>query len=356
MRLVTRRGFTLVELLVVIAIIGVLVGLLLPAVQAAREAARRTQCTNNLKQIGLAMHNYHDSYRSLPAPGYEWGGGVFRNRCRATRGMATAVQDEPLDASSMNHGQSWVVGVLPYLEQQPLQDSFFAAAPTLDSGWGSPRSCWFSLGTTSEGHALAPVLENELPFLQCPSDAGIKTAFAVGPSGSQARISRINYGVNAGPSPAASWGEPAFRNNEADRGPFSFGIAWEYCADFAAMTDGTSNTILLGELVAASNGADTRGAWAFSSGPFINGGDVIGPNSRFPDHPPRCGHVDSTNRHLVCTDAINPVAYQTARSYHPGGVHICLGDASVRFVNDTIDGTVWRNLMAMSSGQTVTDF
>jgi prepilin-type N-terminal cleavage/methylation domain-containing protein len=351
MRLETRRGFTLVELLVVIAIIGVLVGLLLPAVQAAREAARRTQCTNNLKQVGLAMHNYHDSYRSLPAPGFEWGGGIVRNRCRATRGVAIGGL-QPLDASSVNHGQSWVLGVLPQLEQQALQDSFYAAARTLNSQWDSPRSCWFSLGTTPPDHALVPVLGTELPFLRCPSDSGFKGGYAVSPG---VEITRINYGVNAGPSPAASWQEPAYRTNEADRGPFSFGVAWEYCADFAAITDGSSNTILLGELIAATNEADTRGAWAYSSGPFVNGGAVIRPNSLSQDHPPRCGHQGSTNRHLVCSGN-HAVAFQTSRSYHPGGVHICLADGAVRFVNESIDEVVWRNLMAMSDGQTIADF
>ncbi len=353
MRPEPRRGFTLVELLVVIAIIGVLVGLLLPAVQAAREAARRTQCTNNLKQVGLAMHNYHDSYRSLPAPGFEWGGGIVRNRCRATRGVAIGSLDA-LDASSLNHGQSWVLGVLPQLEQQALQDAFYSSvrgAPATFPAWG----CWFSLGETTNSHNLANVLATELPFLRCPSDSGLKGGYRVNPDDPSVEITRINYGVNAGPSPAASWQELAFRDNEEIRGPFSFGVAWEYSADFAAMTDGTSNTILLGELVAATHGADTRGAWAYSSGPFINGGAVIGPNSRSPDHPPRCGDPTSTNRHLACSGN-HSVAYQTARSYHPGGVHICLADGSVRFVTDTIDGAVWQSLMSMSSGQTVTDF
>ena len=96
-------GFTLVELLVVIAIIGVLVALLLPAVQAAREAARRSSCSNNLKQVGLAMHNYNDTFQILPKPG-------FHNR------------DIIVNASSSSSSQSWAVAILPYLEQQAIYD------------------------------------------------------------------------------------------------------------------------------------------------------------------------------------------------------------------------------------------
>jgi type II secretory pathway pseudopilin PulG len=109
----------LVELLVVIAIIGVLVSLLLPAVQAAREAARRTQCTNNMKQIGLAMHNYHDTYKTLPSAGFPLDG----RRC----GGALSAHNGP-SADSTSHGQSWVVGILPFIEQQALHDQFFAGS------------------------------------------------------------------------------------------------------------------------------------------------------------------------------------------------------------------------------------
>lgn len=124
MPLKNSRGFTLVELLVVIAIIGVLVSLLLPAVQAAREAARRTQCSNNLKQLGLAMHHYHDVYQVLPTAGFRWTGGLVAGRCLAEDGPS---------ADSTSHAQSWVVGILPFMEQQPLRDQFLtgvASHPT----------------------------------------------------------------------------------------------------------------------------------------------------------------------------------------------------------------------------------
>lgn len=350
MRLVNRRGFTLVELLVVIAIIGVLVSLLLPAVQAAREAARRTQCTNNMKQIGLAMHNYHDTYRSLPAPGYRWEGGIVGGRCRANAGPG---------AASSSHGQSWVPGILPFMEQQPLRDQFFAGVSTLPN-----YGCWFRLQDARPGvHVdMAQALATELSSMRCPSDSGRKEGYRA--ADDHAPIARINYGVNVGPASswtASDWNDPRMR------GPFSFGIAWEYTADFAAMTDGTSNTILLGELVAAEQRRDTRGAWAYASGPFISGGSradqqpriLLPPNGnalddRFMDRVPRC-RADERDRHLRCVGN-HDRAFQTARSKHPGGVHVCLADGSVRFISETIDIQTWQALLSMSSGVTATDF
>jgi prepilin-type N-terminal cleavage/methylation domain-containing protein/prepilin-type processing-associated H-X9-DG protein len=343
---VNRRGFTLVELLVVIAIIGVLVSLLLPAVQAARESARRTQCTNNQKQVGLAMHNYHDTYLSLPAPGYQWGAAVgsgVRRRCPAVASPA---------ADSVDHAHSWVVGILPYIEQQALRDRFYAGVAGLPA-----YQCWFRLADTNTSHLLAEVLDIELQTLRCPSDAGLKQRYRGPTDTPHAGIARINYGVNVGP--ASSWDASEW-NDPTLRGPFNFSVAWEYCADFAAITDGTSNTILLGELVAGEHPADTRGAWAYASGPFINGADTLPPNgdarkgAGFRDQPPRC-HVNDIHRHLACSGD-HPRARQTARSYHPGGVHVCFADGSVRFINDTIDRRTWGILMSMSSGETVSNF
>jgi len=124
-----RVGFTLVELLVVIAIIGILVALLLPAVQAAREAARRTQCTNNLKQLGLALHNYHDTYKSFPARG------VF----------GAANTGPPMRA----YHHTWIEAILPFIEQQPLYDSVNHNAPV----WGQP------------------IVGTAVPAILCPSDS-----------------------------------------------------------------------------------------------------------------------------------------------------------------------------------------
>jgi prepilin-type N-terminal cleavage/methylation domain-containing protein len=348
MPLVSRRGFTLVELLVVIAIIGVLVALLLPAVQAAREAARRSQCANNMKQVGLGMHNYHDIYKSLPAAGYRWNSTAVGGRCPANRGP---------DAASTSHAQSWVVAVLPFLEQQALRDQFFAGVATLPT-----YGCWFRLQVPAGHPILEAVLGTELPSLRCPSDSGRKEGYRS--SDDFVRIARMNYGVNVGP--ASSWTTSDW-NDPRNRAPFNYGLAGEYTADFAVMTDGTSNTILLGELIAAEQQRDTRGAWAYSSGPFISGGSradadpriYLPPNGnalddRFMDRPPRC-RADNNDRHLRCVGNEDR-AFQAARSRHPGGVHICLADGSIRFISETIDLQTWLALLSMSSGRAIGEF
>ncbi len=343
-------GFTLVELLVVIAIIGVLVSLLLPAVQAAREAARRTQCANNMKQIGLAMHNYHDTYQTLPSAGFRWTGGFVNGGCRAHSGPS---------ASSTSHGQSWVVGVLPFIEQQALHDQFFTGVRDLPL-----YGCWFRVKAArpAQHPELTQVLATELSSLRCPSDSARKEAYAS--DDSMSPVARMNYGANGGAGSA--WSRTDFRSI-MDRGPFHWGYAFEHSVNFAEITDGTSNTVLLGEIVAAENRRDSRGAWAYSSGPFISGGEpsyrnpriLLPPNgnaldNNLRDHPPRCS-ADNLHRHLRCTSG-GSRAFQTARSYHPGGVHVCLADGSVRFINDTIEMETWLALLGMSRGQAISQF
>ncbi len=343
-------GFTLVELLVVIAIIGVLVSLLLPAVQAAREAARRTQCTNNMKQIGLAMHNYHDTYKTLPSAGFRWTGGGVGGRCQAASGPS---------ANSTSHGQSWVVGILPFIEQQALHDQFFAGVRELPV-----YGCWFRVKAArpAQHPGLTQVLATETASMRCPSDSGRKERYAS--DDDMAPVARMNYGANGGAGNA--WSRTDFRS-PLDRGPFHWGYAFEHAVSFAEVTDGTSNTVLLGEIVAAEDRRDSRGAWAYSSGPFISGGDpsyrspriLLPPNgnaldNNFRDRPPLCS-ADNLHRHLRCT-AGGSRAFQTARSYHPGGVNVCLIDGSVRFINDTIEMETWLALLGMSRGQVISQF
>ncbi|TVS09990.1 MAG: DUF1559 domain-containing protein [Planctomycetaceae bacterium] len=352
MSLRNPRGFTLVELLVVIAIIGVLVSLLLPAVQAAREAARRTQCANNLKQLGLAMHQYHDVYQVLPTAGYRWTGGLVAGRCLAEDGPS---------ADSTSHAQSWVIGILPFMEQQSLRDQFFTGVATLP-----PYGCWFRTRDTRPAThpVMADVLGTELPTLRCPSDSGRKEGYRS--SDDHAPIARMNYGANGGAGNA--WARTDHRAL-VERGPFQWGYARERGIDFAALTDGTSNTVLLGELIAAERRGDTRGAWAYSSGPFFCGGQpsyedpatriLLPPNGnalddRFMDRPPRCS-ADPNHRHLRCVSG-GSRAFQTARSYHPGGVHICLADGAVRFISDTVEMRTWLALLAMSRGDTLGEY
>ncbi len=270
------KGFTLVELLVVIAIIGILIALLLPAVQAAREAARRMSCSNNLKQLGLAMHNYHDVHRSFP-PAFM----VF-NAQRVIDG-----------------GWAWAVFLMPFIEQSPLQDKLSVTKYTLDQVILDP--------------ALLPMLQMELDVLKCPSSP-------MGPlreyqgTGS-AMVSTANY--------------------LCCRGWFSYGGM--YTADrnmngvfygesgirFAEIADGTSNTIALGERTVSDANAADPAKWSSWCGP---GG--LGPQ------------VDKGKGNTVSGCVAVPLNHPTSidgfSSHHPGGSQFCFCDGSVHFISETI--------------------
>ncbi len=316
-----RNGFTLVELLVVIAIIGVMVGLLLPAVQAAREAARRMSCSNNLKQMGLAMHNYHDTHMRFPPAGLHIRDG------------------EGASATSSSWGPSWVLMLLPFFEQGNLHGQYN-----------------FSLTRARDG-VNASVVTQEIPSLKCPSDGGAKQ-----PWSNSVGFARGNYAANCGVSNAFS------RSNfdlKRERGPFT--NARRYSTKMADIEDGTSNTLLIGEIVAGDRSGDVRGAWAYPSGVYFSGGtphyttprlqlrmNGNALNNDLRDRPSRCS-ADDTDRHLRCT-AGGSRAYQTARSKHPGGVQFTLADGSSRFISETIQFDTWLRLLAQADGAVIGEF
>src|SRR5690606_26614187 len=200
----SRRGFTLIELLVVIAIIAVLIALLLPAVQQAREAARRTQCKNNLKQLGLALHNYHDTFGSLP-----FGGG-------GDLGTGTARR------------QSGFIGMLPYLEQGPLYEQI--SGPFTDG-----TNTWLPFGAVPWDGDYTP-WQAKIPMLLCPSDADTTEGGALG---------KTNYMFSRGDSPwdHNNW---AGSGGRGMRGMFSGNYKVKRFGD---ITDGLSNTIGMSERI-----------------------------------------------------------------------------------------------------------
>jgi prepilin-type N-terminal cleavage/methylation domain-containing protein len=331
-----RSAFTLVELLVVIAIIGVLVSLLLPAVQAAREAARRSQCSNNLKQFGLAQHNYSDAYKSFTPGGFHFAGGTGSN------------------ADSTSWGPSWVVMVLPYIEQTNLYNIYdFKVHRSRET----PNS---------------NVVSQRIPTAICPSDGGNKepcttNGTATGASGPTA-FERGNYAANCGSGNAFSTGN--FTDYPEERGPFNLSGSttgrW-YAGKFADIEDGTSNTILLAEIVAGDRPGDIRGAWGYPTGVYISGGNPanVSPRVFLPpngnalddalrDRPSRCS-AGNNDRYLRCL-AEPSRAFQTARSKHPGIVQVCMADGSVRPVVNTINLTTWLRLLAQADGQVVGEF
>lgn len=321
-----RRGFTLVELLVVIAIIGILVALLLPAVQAAREAARRMQCTNNLKQLGLASHNYHDTYKTLPIGGL----------CTLRRGQCNLARIERPGQQCNGHAGNWIVLELPFLEQTSLFEDY-------KKQHRQNPSC--PLDECNEANSYARQI---LPLTRCPSNpaSNIKNITIR----SIEAMSRGNY--------AACFGAGTMRNsarNQIISGvPAGGAYGPQVTVNMAAIIDGTSNTVALSEVryttsTAGGTNADSRGVWAYygmGSSSFSTG---FTPNSKRRDEIDRCRDTFMA----PCFNRNNYRAIAGARSYHPGGVVAGIADASTRFIPDTVDARVWFALGTRQGGEAV---
>lgn len=314
----TFAAFTLVELLAVIAIIGLLIGILLPAVQATRESARRSSCTNNLKQWGLAMHSHHDATRHLPY------GTNRRNPPGSEAGNPTWTGSNGTDAR-----RTFVIALWPYLEQVDLASKWRA-----NEGFHGGNN-----------RLLANVPANHY---YCPSDRpGAKWNNVYG-----GPYCRLNYTVNAGPT-------TAFDSANRRTAPFGFlsgtGLNFAgvvpYRTKFAEITDGVSQTLLMAECRVPITDAsvDVRGhVIDDNGGPFFMAAN-----------PPNSG-IDQVH-HGECTIPDNPPCQQTvgvvsgislmARSRHPGGVTVAMGDAAVRFIADMIDPVSWRALSTMNGGE-----
>ncbi|QEG40265.1 DUF1559 domain-containing protein [Roseimaritima ulvae] len=306
-------GFTLVELLVVIAIIGVLVGLLLPAVQAAREAARRMSCSNNLKQLALACQNYHDSYRKLPPGSYD---GQYAVTSR---------------------GYSWLTKTFPFIEQENLYDAIGAGkgmdALTMDSLVNNVR-----------------IRQTPIAALRCPSDVAedISTACpngfaAAGGSAptSYKGVSGYNWawgGLNISTGGSGSNHGLDVGNGCFDRYMIRINADQTTSSNTVAMrdvTDGTSNTFLVGE--SSNKISQHTGAWCHYN--HTTGTCAWPPNYK------------QANGDLW------PVSdwghNYTFHSYHPGGVQFALVDGSVKFIADTIDLTLYRHLASKQGDEVV---
>lgn len=338
----SRPGFTLVELLVVIAIIGVMVGLLLPAVQAAREAARRMTCSSKLKQIGLAMHNYESTYKRLPS-GYE----SFNRYNLITSLPAEDFDPETWDARS---GWSWAAAILPFIEQQPLYDRIDFGAPLWE-----PR--------------FSGVRETKLPIFLCPSATGGEEAFTVVDEsnaslikrGGVVRLGRSNYVVSHGREEA--WGERSGPdgglNGDVSRvadGPFFRNSRTR----FSDVIDGLSNTVFGGEhtsrLSDKSWAGIVPGAFVHPKVASPDNGPESAAGLLFVHSGPSDGEVDAFGNLIIHPPNFPTLHVCQMQSEHPGGAHILLGDASVRFVSESVDRVLFAALSSMAGGETVGEY
>ncbi|MBN2292515.1 MAG: DUF1559 domain-containing protein [Pirellulales bacterium] len=316
-----RDGFTLVELLVVIAIIGILIALLLPAVQAAREAARRLQCSSNLKQLGLALHNYHAANNCLPA-----GVSLF----------------DPVHADYGGHGwsrQAWGVTIYPYIEQQDLYDKY---DPNLV---GSSGTNWYrNANANGKGAPASQVIS----MLLCPSD-GVGGKTKTFPGG---LYCLSNYMAFLGDLPyrhALPSSCPAFTAPSAKKA--AFGV--EVWRKFDEFSDGTSHSLMLGEYLTGlpSPVIDQRGWFWQDEAGCSHIMTYRTPNTPEPDllYPGYCPNEPSMNLPCSEPDDYNEVA--SARSRHPGGVNVVLADGSTQFITDNISLTVWRAMGTIDEGE-----
>jgi prepilin-type N-terminal cleavage/methylation domain-containing protein/prepilin-type processing-associated H-X9-DG protein len=334
---IVSRGFTLVELLVVIAIIGILVALLLPAIQAAREAARRVACTNNLKNLGLAALNHHNITGHYP---------ILEGWTRPQDDEADVVA--AYNAGKRLSGKGWILTLLPQLEEQPLYDQFQqggAFEGQVTEGFcirgGAPN-----LGLTSKknGISVPELMKTQLSIIQCPSDASVRqlsdrqyqwTGCLVATTSYKGVVDDTFIGQSEGslfgndgskyPSGRTYTLDPTRR--DCHRGTRCRGIfyrnSWLKPVKIAMVSDGTSKTLMIGEDVPEFN---------YHSTAFYSNGDTC-----------------SCNAPLNYGFNQNPETFAPAwwdaqgfRSRHPGGVHFCFADGSTHFISETIDSDLLR--------------
>lgn len=342
-----RLGFTLVELLVVIAIIGILIALLLPAVQAAREAARRSQCSNNLKQIGLALHNYHDIYRAFPMMR------VRSQRCGANTWMTSNI--------------GWSARILSQIEQGPLFERI---------DWG-----YYPGWRGTNGAAGGPRRQTVGGYL-CPSDSGEGRVAWTDPSGNRVvggipnrTYGHTNYVASIGDDYRIRVGTSSWRPRAM------FVEARERCdwpqqrpqeINLAAIRDGTSNTLMVAECIIGFPHVRVNASESYDSNrdPLATPADNGCPTSGSPTTCSTCQRGNSWFRgyfpaSLSFTTLMTPNsklydcgrntnrAMFASRSFHPGVVQAVMADGSAHAVSETIDWTTWRWLGNKADGNPV---
>jgi len=333
----SRSGFTLIELLVVIAIIAILVALLLPAVQQAREAARRSSCKNNLKQIGLALHNYHDTHSVLPYSASADGAIV-----------SGSAQTASTTGFTLNH-RGWIQ-VLPYIEQSALYDQFDPTYPTGEYV-RSGASPLVQPATTIASSGNAEVVSQKINTFLCPSDGG--SEFYTGNDSGY----RIYDGANANGHPGAKTSY-----DFSVRRVSSSATIWtsdtvttrrmfgHYSATkFAHIQDGLSNTVAVVETTLDIKDGVTS-TWGYTKwvGSGVDFAMTRGINDWL-----CCGWHTPPNANNASGSL---GTWGAPGSSHPGGMQVLMGDGSVRFISENIDDTTRTNLAYISDGNVIGEF
>lgn len=349
-----RSGFTLVELLVVIAIIGILVGLLLPAVQAAREAARRMSCSNNFKQIGLALHNYHSAFKQFPMQ------------------MGGTYVDGSSGPSATQNGfrLSWIPAILPFIEQQAIWEQISNPYGFNADGVTPRATPWPPMGPQPWNTGYRPWV-TEIVTLRCPSDPGIGLP----------ALGRTNYAANQGDG--SDWFEVGGVRHLSGRWDFGDkaeegrascrGFFWaRHALKFRDILDGTANTIAAGEIATDLGDRDIRTHARRNAGwtnihngnlpclgdidperPLFwaDGADLLTSNDqrrgyRWADGTPYFTGMTTIlppNSRACLATGDSSSGHLSASSRHQGGAHILMGDGAVKFITDSIESGDARN-------------
>ena len=321
------KAFTLIELLVVIAIIAVLIALLLPAVQQAREAARRTQCKNNFKQLGLALHNYHDTFSVFP--------------------YASANGPYSTPANVKNH--SGYVLLLPYLDQSPLYNTVNFSLPmgdNLGATWGPVSGAVLTPGPTPASNSA--VGSNKIAAFLCPSDSGKQSIIGDGNYGCAVGVLAYmtTYGFSSTmPNANVYW---------SSEGQYTRGMFGENSnTSMRDISDGTSNTVAMAETTLNVADGHTP-AWSCRA----YAGSAI-------DFATLSSGARKINDWGCCAWTTPPYAtnqvgqlgeWGSPGSMHTGGMQVLLGDGSVRFISENLDGTTRRRLGLIADGEQVGEF
>lgn len=318
-RRLSREGFTLVELLVVIAIIGVLVALLLPAVQSAREAARRTQCTNNIRQLGLAVHNFHDVNLVFPAS-----------------------QDQWINSKGATIGCSWHTRIMPFIEQQAVYQQY-----NFDAAWDD---------VNTNAVPQTGIICTKIKGFLCPSaptqnNRPVNNGRANVDYAATTEVNRPNPYLNSHVFSAIEKSDPNFIGVMGHNKVVGTSLV-PARHRFADVTDGTSMTFLIAECAGRNQswfmGNLQRGAANRSNGPWANNGSRINMGG--------CDPKDPTQ--VTGPRAVNCINDKEIYGFHPTGAVACMTDGSVRLLSTNLDLNIAVSLLTRERGENIstTDF